>query len=78
MSAWFASVPVDRITVRARHARPGRTFLTVVAGLLFGLGWLLARSVAAVWLVIAWCGSAVVEGWISAREGQARGPGRPR
>lgn len=67
-------VPVDHITVRARQARPGRTVLAVIAGLLFGLGWLGYKTCAAAWLGVAWCGSAVAEGWQSARAQQARAP----
>ena len=35
----LARVPVDEITAQAREVKPGRTVLTVVAAVLFGLGW---------------------------------------
>jgi hypothetical protein len=60
-------VPLDRIEDRARRARPGRAVLTVVAAALFGLGWLAFRACALSWLAVAWCGSAVIEGWQSAK-----------
>jgi hypothetical protein len=34
---------------------------------LFGLGWLAFRACALSWLAVAWCGSAVIEGWQSAK-----------
>jgi len=64
-------VPVDRISQRARAARPGRTVLAVIAGLLFGLGWLAYKACAAAWLAVAWCGCAVIEGWQEARRAEA-------
>lgn len=70
-------IPLDRIEDRARAARPGRVALTVIAGLLFALGWLsfrawalLRRACALGWLAVAWCGSAVIEGWQSAKAAQ--------
>lgn len=60
-------VPLDRIERRARQARPGRAVLTVIAAVLFGLGWLAFRACALSWLAVAWCGSAVIEGWQSAK-----------
>jgi uncharacterized membrane protein YedE/YeeE len=63
-------IPLDRIEQRARQAHPGRVLLTVIAAVLFGLGWLAFKLCAVTWLAVAWCGSAVAEGWISARAGQ--------
>lgn len=67
-------VPLDRIEDRARQARPGRAVLMVIASVLFGLGWLAFRACAWSWLAVAWCGSAVVEGWLAAKAGQRRAP----
>jgi len=64
-------VPLERISRRAHAARPGRTALVVVAGLLFGLGWLAYRACAVAWLALVWCGSAVIEGWQDARRAEA-------
>jgi hypothetical protein len=63
-------VPLDRIEDRARRARPGRAVLTVVAAVLFGLGWLAFRACALAWLALSWCGCAVIEGWQSAKAAQ--------
>jgi len=68
-------IPIDDISARARQARPGRVLLTVVAAVLFGLGWLAYKACAVTWLAAAWCGSAVIEGWQQARAAQqARAP----
>jgi len=63
-------IPLDRISERARAARPGRTALAVVAGLLFGLGWLAFKACAVAWLAVAWCGSAVIEDWQASRQAE--------
>lgn len=63
-------VPVDRIGEEARNADPRRVLLTVVAGVLFGAGWVVARAFAIAWLVGAWCFTAVRLGWREARGNQ--------
>ena len=60
-------VPVERIGERARNAKPGRTLLVVLTGLLFALGWAAFKVLALAWLAVAWTGAAVAEGWVSAR-----------
>jgi uncharacterized membrane protein YedE/YeeE len=72
-------VPVDRITIRARQVRPGRVALLVAAGLLYGLGWVIAKACGVLWLVLVWCWIAVGEGWREAQKGREpdRGPRRP-
>lgn len=75
-------VPVDRITVEAREVNLGRTFLTLLAGLLFGIGWVGAKVFGGLWLVLraigfglAWCGVAVRLGWRQARTSRPGGDG---
>ena len=70
MTSVTERIPLDRIERRARQARPSRAVLVVIASVLFGLGWLAFKACAVTWLAAAWCGSAVVEGWQSARAGQ--------
>lgn len=70
MTSVAERVPLDRIERRARQARPGRAILTVLAAVLFGLGWLAFKACAVAWLAAAWCGSAVIEGWQQAKAGQ--------
>ena len=65
-------VPLERITREARDVHPGRAVLTVVAAVLFGLGWVTARTLGGVWLVVAWCAVAVRVGWAEGRRGSAR------
>lgn len=60
-------IPVDRITSEARQVSFGRTLLTIVAAVLFGIGWVVAKSFGAVWFVLAWCATAVRLGWSQAR-----------
>ena len=70
MTSLTERIPLDRIEARARHARPGRAVLVVVASVLFALGWAACKACAVAWLAVAWCGSAVIEGWQSAKAGQ--------
>jgi hypothetical protein len=77
VTAVLDRVPLERIGERAARARPGVVALTVVAAVLFGLGWAAWRVCAAVrqvavnvWRGAVWCGAAVAEGWVSARAAQ--------
>lgn len=68
-------IPVDEITAQAREVSIGRALLTVVASVLFAIGWVAARF----FFCLAWCGVAVKVGWREGR-GQVRppqGPSRP-
>jgi uncharacterized membrane protein YedE/YeeE len=67
MATMLDRVPVAKITGQAREVHFWRTVLTVIAGLLFGLGWLVAKVVAVAWLALAWVFVAVREGY---REGR--------
>jgi hypothetical protein len=73
MAITLERVPVDRITAQAREVHFWRTVLTVVAGLLFGAGWVAAKSAALLWLALTWSVVAVQEGWKAGRAAQ-----RPR
>jgi hypothetical protein len=66
------NVPVGRITAQAREVHFWRTVLTIIAGLLFGVGWLAYKSLAVTWLAAAWSACAIREGWRSAKSGQTR------
>ena len=63
MTAMLERVPLDEITAQARDVRPARTALTIIAGTLFGLGWITARVFAVLWLAATWSWVAVREGW---------------
>ena len=56
-------VPVDAISEQAHEVKPGRTVLTAIAGVLFGLGWVTARIFSVLWLAFTWSWVAVREGW---------------
>jgi hypothetical protein len=73
VTAVLERVPVDRITAEARAIHPGRTLLIVIAGVLYGVGWLAARAVAVLWLAAAWSLAAVKVGWSDARRPAASG-----
>ncbi|SEF34383.1 hypothetical protein SAMN05421837_107354 [Amycolatopsis pretoriensis] len=60
-------VPTDRINARAKALSAGRVALTVVAAVLFGLGWLIAKALGGAWFVLAWCFAAIQVGWNDAR-----------
>lgn len=60
-------VPVGRITAEARKIEFWRLVLTVLAGLLFGIGWLVAKGFGVLWLAITWSATAVKVGWRDAR-----------
>jgi hypothetical protein len=67
-------VPVERITQRAREARPGRAALAVIGGLLAGSAWMIAKIFTVAWLALAWCGAAVLVGWQEGRGAPPPGP----
>lgn len=67
-------VPVDSITERARQARPGHALLTIIGGLLFGLGWCVAKLFRVAWLTVAWLYMAADEGWRQASGTRRPGP----
>ncbi|MFI0718914.1 hypothetical protein [Streptomyces sp. NPDC021224] len=70
--SWVQRVPVDQITEQAKRVRFWRTVATVLAGLLWGLGWLAAKCCAAAWLAVTWAVVAVKVGWRDARRPAAR------
>jgi len=63
MTAITERIPLDSITEQAHQVRPGRTALTLIAAVLYGLGWITARVFAVLWLAGVWSAVAVREGW---------------
>lgn len=57
----------DRITREAREVQFGRTLLTIIAAVLFGLGWIVAKTFTVLWLVVTWSAVAVKLGWQAGR-----------
>lgn len=70
--AVFDPALTERITAQARQARFWRTVLTILAGVLFGVGWVAAKACAVAWLALAWSTVAVREGWREARKSAIR------
>jgi uncharacterized membrane protein YedE/YeeE len=67
MTTLLERVPVDRISTEARQVRFSRVLLTVIAGLLFGLGWVVAKASGLAWLCLAWSAVAVKVGFEAGR-----------
>ena len=59
----FDRVPVESITERAREVRFGHAFQTLIAAVLFGAFWLVAKLFITVWRSLAWMWTAGVFGW---------------
>lgn len=55
-------VPVDRISIEARQIHFGRALLTLIAALLYLIGWVPGKLT----LALAWCAAAVKVGWVEA------------
>lgn len=66
-------VPVARITAEARNVQFAHTALTLVAAVLYGIGWAAGKVLGAVWLVLAWSATAVKVGWQEARRSDGGG-----
>ncbi len=62
-------VPVRAITAEARAVPLHKLLLTLIAGVLFGIGWLAAKAFMGVGFVLAWCVAAARVGWRDARGG---------
>lgn len=71
MTAVLERVPLDRISAQAREVHFWRTVLTLIAAVLYGLGWTAAKVLGALWLALTWSATAVRVGWQ-----EARTPGR--
>lgn len=74
MTAILDRIPVDRITAEARQVDSKRIVLTVIAAVLYGIGWLAARIwevigvvLSVVWRGFVWAAVAVKFGWVDAR-----------
>lgn len=63
MATVLERLPIDDITDEARQVRLGRVFLTLIAAVFFGAGWVAGK----VAFAVVWCGLAVRAGWREAR-----------
>jgi hypothetical protein len=66
-------IPTQRIRAQATQVNLGRLLLTVIAGLLFAVGWAAGRTVTGVVLAVLWSAAAVKVGY---REARPRDPAR--
>jgi hypothetical protein len=64
---------VERITVAAREVHFVRTMLTLVGRILWGLGWIVSRTVVFLWFALTWIAAAFVVGWKDARKPSGAG-----
>jgi len=69
------NLPVGYITAEARQVKFGQVALALVAWVLVGLGRLTYVIASGLWLVVAWCVTAVKVGWREARADAERGNG---
>lgn len=60
-------VPVDRITAKAREVHFWQSVLLLIAAVLYGLGWLVAKVLTVLWLALTWSWAAMAVGWQEAR-----------
>ena len=58
---------VDEITKQARDVKPGQVVLALIASVLFGLGWLIAKLFTLAFFCGAWSAVAIRTGWREAR-----------
>jgi hypothetical protein len=71
MTAVLERVPIDRINAEARDTHFWLTLLKAIAGLLYGIGWVAAKTLGYIWLGLCWAGVAVKVGWVEARKPKA-------
>lgn len=66
---------LEQVSERAKDVHFGRSVLSLIAAVLFGLGWLAAKAFALLrltlsllWLALAWCAVLIKLGWQDARK----------
>ena len=65
----------SRVTAEARTVEVLPTVLTLVAGLLWLVGWLAGKVLLALWFVLVWAAVAVRVGWVEAAASSRRASG---
>lgn len=63
MTAITERVPMAEISRQAHQVRFTAVLVAVITGVLFGLGWLVAKVFAVLWLALAWQFTAARLGW---------------
>lgn len=54
---------LERINAEARDIHPGRTLLTIIAAVLYGIGWIARKTFVVLWLILTWSWTAIRLGW---------------
>lgn len=75
MTTLLERVPVERITTEAREVHFGRALATLIAALLYLVGWVVAKAFGVVWFAAAWSFTAVKVGWDEGRKPRVAGGG---
>lgn len=75
MATMIERIPLERITTEAREVHFARTVATFIAGLLWMLGWAVAKVFGVVWFAAAWSATAVKVGWDEGRKARVAGGG---
>lgn len=65
-------IPVGQIGDEAREVQFSRVLVAAITGVLFGLGWVVAKVVGAVWFALVWSAVAVKVGYQAGREPRER------
>lgn len=62
----MTALTLDRISVEVRRIHIGRVLLTMVAAVLYSLGWTARTAIVGVGFAVTWCVAAVRLGWSEA------------
>lgn len=66
---------VDRVNAEAKDIQFGRTLLTWLAALLYGIGWLIGKVFVVAWLAVTWTYAAAKVGFQDARGTEKKASG---
>jgi len=75
MQTVIERVPLERINAEAQEINLAKTLLTVLAGVLWLIGWVAGKIIGTVVVAITWSLAAVKVGWADARSRPAAGGG---
>lgn len=67
VTAYLDQVDTDRITARAKEVSFTKTVLRLIAFILFGVGWVVAKTFTYIWFAMVWTALAFQDGWVAAR-----------
>lgn len=70
----FGGSFVDRVNEEAKDVEFWRAVLTVIAAVLYGVGWTIGWVFKGTWLVVTWCYAAAKVGFMDARRSRQPDP----